>query len=147
MDECIFNFDEVWGRIRQVTGWKRYGEMAAFLKIRPASLSGAKARGTMPMEWAFQVARSHQTSTDWILTGDDPRVCSGIDLFVHVAQIVELVHEGRETKLGWEAKGKLLGVVFKKVRLLGLESDDEKIKKIVFEYLEVFEIAKSVTCV
>jgi len=65
-------FDQIWSRICQSTGWKKQHELAAFLNIKPASVSGAKARGNFPVEWAFRVAQTYDLSTDWLVTGKYP---------------------------------------------------------------------------
>jgi len=63
-------FDTVWARICEVTGWKNYGEMADFLGIKAPSVSGAKKRGAMPIEWIIKIARSYQTTEEWVSTGE-----------------------------------------------------------------------------
>lgn len=145
IDERSFDFNEVWGRIRKVTGWKRYGEFAEFLDIRSASVSGAKNRGAMPIEWALRVAQSRNISTDWLLTGEDPQSSFDTDYLVHVIQIFERLLQARgSTELGWEIKGKLLGLVFKKVKKLGFEPDESDIEKIIYEYLDVMEATRCI---
>ncbi|PKN16533.1 MAG: hypothetical protein CVU66_00585 [Deltaproteobacteria bacterium HGW-Deltaproteobacteria-23] len=65
------NFDEVWERLCKATGWRKMGEMADFLSIKSPSVSGAKSRGTFPIEWAFKIGQEFGLSTDWILTGKE----------------------------------------------------------------------------
>jgi len=65
------NFDEVWERLCRATGWRKLGEMADFLAIKSPSVSGAKSRGTFPIEWAFKIGQEFGLSTDWILTGKE----------------------------------------------------------------------------
>lgn len=62
------NFDDVWERMRQLTGWKKYGDLADYLKITSQSVSGVKRRGIMPIDWAYKVARGYNGSTDWLLS-------------------------------------------------------------------------------
>jgi len=66
------NFDDVWGRVKQVTGWNKYGELASFIGTTPQSISGVKGRGAFPLEWAFKIARLYNSSTDWLMTGEGP---------------------------------------------------------------------------
>ena len=66
------NFDDVWERIRQLTGWKKYGDLADYLRIKSQSVSGVKKRGIMPIDWAYKVASGYNGSTDWLLTGAGP---------------------------------------------------------------------------
>lgn len=62
-------FDVVWERIKKVTGWKNYGQLAEFLGIKASSVSGAKSRGYISLEWVFRVAQGFGVSTDWLATG------------------------------------------------------------------------------
>jgi hypothetical protein len=139
--ERSFDFNEVWGRIRKVTGWKRYGEFAEFLDIRSASVSGAKIRGAMPIEWALRVAQSRNISTDWLLTGAEPQSPFDTDFLVHVVQVFEKALQTRGTKLDWEIKGKLLGLVLNRTKKLGFDQDAD-IEKITIEYLDVIEVSR-----
>ncbi len=63
-------FDVVWERIAKLTGWKNYGQLAELLDIKSSSISGAKKRGHISLEWVFKVAQSYNVSTDWLATGD-----------------------------------------------------------------------------
>ncbi|MRR33189.1 helix-turn-helix transcriptional regulator [bacterium] len=74
-DELVF--DVVWERIRKVTGWKNYGQLADFLGIKAASVSGAKKRGYISLDWVFKVAQGYKENTDWLATGEE----SPIQLF------------------------------------------------------------------
>ncbi|MDD2467373.1 MAG: helix-turn-helix domain-containing protein [Desulfobulbus sp.] len=62
-------FEEVWVRVALVTRWEKQGQLADFLNITPQTVSGAKGRGSFPVEWAFKVASAYGASTDWLLTG------------------------------------------------------------------------------
>ena len=62
-------FDVVWERICSLTGWKNYGQLADLLGITSSSVSGAKKRGFISLEWVFKVAQSYNISTDWLATG------------------------------------------------------------------------------
>ncbi len=64
------NFDDAWERVKQITGWKKYGELAEFIGTTSQSLSGVKGRGAFPLEWAFKIARAYRSTTDWIVTGE-----------------------------------------------------------------------------
>ena len=140
INEHSFDFNKVWGRIRKVTGWKRYGQFAEFLNIRSASVSGAKSRGAMPIEWALRVAQSRNISTDWLLTGVEPQSPFDTDFLVHVVQIFENALQTRGTTLGWEIKGKLLGLVLNRAKKLNFDYDGNDIEKITNEYLDVMEM-------
>ena len=135
VDGGSFSFDDVWGRIRHVTGWKKYSELADFLNIKAASVSGAKSRGVMPIDWAFRLAWSRGVSTDWILTGKESNSSFDINLLIQVAQVFERILEKRELALGWKIKGRLLGCIFEDVITLGFAPDDGEIEKITQRYL------------
>lgn len=62
-------FDDVWERIKQVTKWGTYTDLANFLTISSSSITGAKERGNWPIEWAFKVSQAYNVSIDWLLTG------------------------------------------------------------------------------
>ncbi|MFZ2948804.1 MAG: S24 family peptidase [Desulfuromonadaceae bacterium] len=63
-------FDLAWDRVCKLTGWKTYGDLAEYLDIKPPSVSGAKKRGVMPLEWLFKIAQGYDASTDWLATGE-----------------------------------------------------------------------------
>lgn len=63
------NFDESWERVKRITGWLKYGQLADFVGSTSQSISGVKKRGVFPLDWAFKIAQAHNSSTDWILTG------------------------------------------------------------------------------
>lgn len=64
------NFVHIWLRIRQITGWTRQRELAAFLGVRPASISGAKTRNRFPAEWGFRIAERYGINLEWLFTGE-----------------------------------------------------------------------------
>lgn len=93
-----FNFDSVWDRMVQITGWKNYGQLAEFLGITSASVSGAKGRGFMSLEWIFKVARGFNVSTDWLATGvesikQDDAACIIAESRAQYATATDLEHE------------------------------------------------------
>lgn len=65
-------FEAVWKRIKETTGWSKFSDLAEYLDIKSQSVSGAKKRGGLPLEWVFKVAQGYQVSTDWLLTGEGP---------------------------------------------------------------------------
>lgn len=65
-------FDEIWERIKSTTGWKSYGEFAIFLGIKASSISGAKKRERMPIEWIMRVAEKFREPLDWFVYGAWP---------------------------------------------------------------------------
>lgn len=72
LDKNSLVFDVIWERICKLTGWKKYGQLAEFLCIKPSSVAGAKQRGVISIEWVFKVAQGYNGSTDWLATGKGP---------------------------------------------------------------------------
>lgn len=65
------SFDEVWGRVQVATGWRRQRELASFLGITPASVSGAKAEGRFREAWIDRIAEAFQAERGWLLHGEN----------------------------------------------------------------------------
>ncbi len=63
------DFETVWERVKQATKWRRQGDMATFLDVTDQTISGAKGRGTFPLEWAFKISGAFNVSTDWLMRG------------------------------------------------------------------------------
>lgn len=68
----ISGFDSAWDRVKTITGWGKYGELAAFVGTSSQSVSGVKGRGAFPLDWAFKIAQVYNSTTDWIITGEGP---------------------------------------------------------------------------
>ena len=77
----------------QVTGWKSFNRFSAFLQVTAASVSGAKSRGVMPLEWAFKIAQHYNCSTDWLMTGEGEMMRGNV---VDTSPGVNLVAERQE---------------------------------------------------
>lgn len=60
-------FETTWEVIKRATGWKHYSELAKFLGIKSASLSGAKQRGHMPVDWLFKISQDFDLSLDYLV--------------------------------------------------------------------------------
>lgn len=72
------DFDSAWGRICSITGWKNYGQLAQFLDITSSSVSGAKKRGIMPLDWVAKVAQKYECSLDLLVFGRDEAWASAV---------------------------------------------------------------------
>ena len=68
----LSEFEKCWERVREMTGWENYKDLATFLDISGSSVSGTKKRGKFPIEWAYKLATHYEGSTDWILQGRGP---------------------------------------------------------------------------
>ncbi len=63
-------YDDVWERIRSSTDIRTQAELADALGIKSPSITGAKQRGSFPLEWAYRLALTHKLSLDYLLRGD-----------------------------------------------------------------------------
>ena len=73
------SFDEVISRIKEATGAKTQEEIAIFLDIRQATISGAKKRGMVPADWYIRLMRSHGLNPQWLADGIGPKYLPSID--------------------------------------------------------------------
>lgn len=64
------HFEVTWKRIKQITGWSDYKDLAGFIDSSPQSISGVKKRGKFPLEWARKIALEYGSSTDYIMDGE-----------------------------------------------------------------------------
>lgn len=67
------SFEEVWERIQAKTNIKSYTQLAKLIGKTQQNVSTYKNRNQFPYGWAFPVAQKYRLSTDWILTGEEPR--------------------------------------------------------------------------
>ena len=63
------HFESAWARVKQVTGWEDYKDLATFVGSTPQSISGVKKRGKFNLEWAYNIANSYGSTTDYIMDG------------------------------------------------------------------------------
>jgi len=64
------HFEVTWERIKQITGWSDYKDLAEFIGSSSQSISGVKKRGKFPLEWARKIALEFGSSTDFIMDGE-----------------------------------------------------------------------------
>ncbi len=73
-------FIDAFNRIRLETEIQNQEQLASFLGIKQASVSGAKKRGQFPRAWAEKVARRYNLRYEWIMEGTEPkRIVSNMD--------------------------------------------------------------------
>lgn len=128
------NFDEVWTRICEITGWRKSGQMADFLEIKSQSVSGAKSRGQFPIEWAFKIGQEYGLSTEWILTGKGiggPGNTIDEDFFIRVAFAVESILKQRQLEISLWQKIRLYLFVYEQEMLNTGAINPEFVNKIV----------------
>lgn len=70
--ESLIPFEPTWKLIMKVTNWTTYVQLADFLHIKPGSVSGAKKRGNIPIDWLYKISHHYKCSMDWLLTGEGP---------------------------------------------------------------------------
>jgi hypothetical protein len=73
-------FKNAFNRIRLETEIQNQEQLATFLGIKQASVSGAKKRGQFPRAWAEKVAKHYNLRYEWIMEGAEPkRITSNMD--------------------------------------------------------------------
>jgi len=63
------NFEEVWERIKDNTNLHSFRDLAKFLEIEPASITGHKRKGVFNLKHAQKIAEKYKFNIDWLLTG------------------------------------------------------------------------------
>lgn len=63
------SFDEVYERIRRATSARTQVELASILDIQQSSISDAKRRGSVPVEWYIKLYDKFGLSLDWMRWG------------------------------------------------------------------------------
>ena len=66
-------FKDAFNRIRLETDIQNQEQLATFLGIKQASVSGAKKRGQFPRGWAEKVAKHYNLRYEWIMEGTEPK--------------------------------------------------------------------------
>jgi len=66
-------FKDTFNRIRLETEIQNQEQLATFLGIKQASVSGAKKRGQFPRAWAEKVAKRYNLRYEWIMEGIEPK--------------------------------------------------------------------------
>jgi hypothetical protein len=67
------DFLTIWERITLTTELKKLVQLAEFIGVSQAFVSKKKKEQDFPIEWAFKIAQKYKLSTDWLITGEDPR--------------------------------------------------------------------------
>jgi phage repressor protein C with HTH and peptisase S24 domain len=61
------DFEIIWHRVKQITGWKKQNDLGNFLGIKSGSISSAKALGIFREPWAKKIAAEFNTTVEEIL--------------------------------------------------------------------------------
>lgn len=64
------DFDNIWSRVKSITGWRRQNDLADFLDVQSTGISEAKGKGLFREKWALKIAKEFGTTADFILYGD-----------------------------------------------------------------------------
>lgn len=67
------NFLEIWGRVKEKTDLSTFTQLAELVETTHQYVSRKKAKDEFPVSWAFVIAQKFDLSTDWIMTGKDPK--------------------------------------------------------------------------
>ena len=67
------NVDKIYGRVKNVLGFKSDSSLATALNISPSSLSEHKKRGTIPWEKMFWLCEERNINFHWVITGEGPK--------------------------------------------------------------------------
>jgi len=66
------DFEIVWGRVKQITGWTKYKQLADFVGTSTESIAGVKKRGKFNLAWARDIAKAFNSYTDYLMDGEGP---------------------------------------------------------------------------
>lgn len=70
-----FLFSDVWPRIIESTGIKRYKELAELINVAASRVSERAKENNFPVEWGYWVAKKFGLNLDWLLTGEGEKTC------------------------------------------------------------------------
>jgi len=66
-------FSEIWQRVKSTTEIKTFTELANLVGTTSQYISRKKKENDFPVSWAFAIAQKYGVSTDWIMTGAEPK--------------------------------------------------------------------------
>lgn len=90
-------FKEVFLRIEAATGIKTMTELSRVVGSSQQYVSKKSREGNFPPEWAFKVAKKFKISTDWIMTGEEPkRQNEAPEINPLLVNVNEWLNEGRK---------------------------------------------------
>jgi len=69
----IGRFSEVWERVKGETGISTFTQLAELVETTHQYVSRKKTKDEFPVAWAFAIAQKYELSTDWIMTGENPK--------------------------------------------------------------------------
>lgn len=67
------DFESAWERVKEITGWKKFINLADHLGIASSNISQAKAKDNFVLEWARRIALDYDSTVEWILDGRGPK--------------------------------------------------------------------------
>lgn len=70
-------YEQILGRIKEVTGATTQVQLAEVLEIRQSSISDSKLRASVPSDWLVKLERSHKVLAVWFESGEGPRYVGG----------------------------------------------------------------------
>ena len=72
------SFQEIWERVKRRTDLSTLTQLAELVGTTHQYVSRKKTKNEFPTSWAFSIAQKYGLSTDWIMTGLEPRRLEGI---------------------------------------------------------------------
>ena len=95
----IGNFLEIWGRVKEKTNLSTFTQLAELVETTHQYVSRKKAKDEFPVNWAFVIAQKFDLSTDWIMTGKDPKqISEGTGINPLLVDVNEWLNEEKKHK-------------------------------------------------
>jgi hypothetical protein len=91
------HFKETLQRIEIAAGIKTMTELAKVVGTSQQYVSKKSKEGEFPINWAYEVAKKFNISTDWIMTGEGPtRKNEATEINPLLVEVNEWLNEGRK---------------------------------------------------
>ncbi|MDL2285372.1 helix-turn-helix domain-containing protein [Desulfovibrio sp. OttesenSCG-928-F07] len=82
----MYDFNEIYKRIKQATNTRTQVELAEVLDIRQSSISDAKRRNSVPAEWYMKLFETFGLNPDWLKKGSGPMLLRSNEKYAPVAE-------------------------------------------------------------
>lgn len=67
------HFSAIFERVKNTTNIKNFAQLAEFVGTTQSYVSRKKSANDFPITWAFKIGQEYNVSTDWLLTGENPK--------------------------------------------------------------------------
>lgn len=97
------SFQEIWERVKRRTDLNTLTQLAELVGTTHQYVSRKKSKNEFPTSWAFSIAQKYGLSTDWIMTGLEPRRLKDIknDLAFYEELEEWAIETGRSEDIQW----------------------------------------------